>query len=463
MADGALKAMGRHGRGASGPPHDGVALKPAAIPSSMARTGDGERMKCVVSSFGSAGDFLPTLAVAAALRRRGHAVRFVANPFYERPATNAGLDLVPAGERLDLYERIETTPAYAEPSNAKMLLADLVAPNIEATYRVVGDLLRAEPADAVVANDASFGALWAAAEQAVPSVLVHASPVLWMSWRAPAVLGDRALPGVLSRPVTAAARASLAWYMTRFLRRLGDRLRTRLPDVSFRASERMAAIRIGLWSPLLRGPVSSDPPTGRICGFARGSALGSAQPGLAPEVESFLATGPPPVVVGLGSAFALTARGILTSIAEACADGGHRCLVVGHPSGVEFPRNTLAVRYAPYDLVFPRAAAVVVHGGAGTTGEALRSGRPVIGVPFAFDQFALCAEIEKLGVGVRQPVARRTRSDFARALDRVLSDETMRRRARRVARRFAAERDGAESGADAVETLAERYPRGGGG
>ena len=39
-------------------------------------------MKIVASSFGSAGDFLPTLAVGAALRRRGHEVQFVGNPFY---------------------------------------------------------------------------------------------------------------------------------------------------------------------------------------------------------------------------------------------------------------------------------------------------------------------------------------------------------------------------------------------
>jgi len=59
-------------------------------------------MKCIVSSFGSAGDFLPTLSVGAALRRRGHDVRFVANPFHESRARNAGLNFIPAGERSDL-------------------------------------------------------------------------------------------------------------------------------------------------------------------------------------------------------------------------------------------------------------------------------------------------------------------------------------------------------------------------
>jgi UDP:flavonoid glycosyltransferase YjiC (YdhE family) len=94
-----------------------------------------------------------------------------------------------------------------------------------------------------------------------------------------------------------------------------------------------------------------------------------------------------------------------------------------------------------------------VHGGAGTTGEALRAGRPIVGVPFGYDQFTLCARIEELGIGVRVPMATRTRIDLARAFRRVLTDESMQRRAIDLGERFAAERDGAESGADAVERL----------
>ena len=411
-------------------------------------------MKIVASSFGSAGDFLPALAVGAALRRRGHEVQFVGNPFYETRVRNAGLGFIPAGEHWDVYDKIEKNPAYADPANTGLLLRDLVGPNTEATYRVTRDMLRSEPADIVVTNDANFGALWAAAEHGVPSVLVHASPALWMSWQAPVVFGDWAPTGFLSRPITVAARWFMGWYMTRFLRPLAQQIGTSLPDVSFAASERMAAIRLGLWSPTLRGPVKSDPKNGTICGFARASALGGTHRGVPREVEAFLAAGPPPVVIALGSVYALTSGQLLRNMAQACADSGHRCLVVGHPLGVEFPANTLAVRYAPYDEVFSRAAAVVVHGGAGTTGEALRCGRPVIGVPLAFDQFTLCSWIKKLGVGVRVPVAGRTRSGFGRVLERVLSDDSMKQRATGASRRFAEERDGAESGADAVESLA---------
>jgi hypothetical protein len=75
------------------------------------------------------------------------------------------------------------------------------------------------------------------------------------------------------------------------------------------------------------------------------------------------------------------------------------------------------------------------------TGEALRAGRPIVGAPFAYDQFSLCASVERLGVGVRMPVTGRTRADFATVLGRILADDTLaRRQARRTAIRLRARR-----------------------
>ena len=50
-------------------------------------------MRYIASAFGSAGDFLPTLAVARALARDGHQVSFVTNPFHERAVRDAGLEM----------------------------------------------------------------------------------------------------------------------------------------------------------------------------------------------------------------------------------------------------------------------------------------------------------------------------------------------------------------------------------
>src|SRR5262245_52527304 len=115
------------------------------------------RLTCIATSFGSAGDFLPTLAIAAALRRRGHEVRFVGNPSYESQVHRAGLHFVPAGEDGDVLDRIERNPAYVDGSNPSMLLRDLAGPDIAATHPAIRDLLRAHPTDVVLASNVSLG------------------------------------------------------------------------------------------------------------------------------------------------------------------------------------------------------------------------------------------------------------------------------------------------------------------
>jgi UDP:flavonoid glycosyltransferase YjiC (YdhE family) len=157
--------------------------------------------------------------------------------------------------------------------------------------------------------------------------------------------------------------------------------------------------------------------------------------------------------VGLGSIYSLITSELLQNIAAACVQSGLRCLIVGHASDAKFPEGVVAVRYAPYDALFPRAAVAVVHGGAGATGDALRSGRPVLAVPFAFDQFWMAAQIVRLGVGERIRVATRSADDFAAVLQRLVSDPALASRAAETARGFVAERDGAEIAADRIEAL----------
>jgi UDP:flavonoid glycosyltransferase YjiC (YdhE family) len=75
-------------------------------------------------------------------------------------------------------------------------------------------------------------------------------------------------------------------------------------------------------------------------------------------------------------------------------------------------------------------AAVVHHGGAGTTGAALRGGAPSIVVPFSFDQPFWADRVAALGVGPR-PISRRriTAPALAAAISAAVTDEAMRARA----------------------------------
>lgn len=130
---------------------------------------------------------------------------------------------------------------------------------------------------------------------------------------------------------------------------------------------------------------------------------------LAPAVEAFLAAGEPPVYIGFGSmggrrpvedvALALKAlrlarrRGILAGGAPAAR------LAAGHDA-------ILALEHAPHTLLFPRVAAVVHHGGAGTTAAGLRAGVPAITLPSGVDQHFWGQRVAALGAGPA-PIARR--------------------------------------------------------
>lgn len=111
------------------------------------------------------------------------------------------------------------------------------------------------------------------------------------------------------------------------------------------------------------------------------------------------------------------------------------------------------VPYATYDLLFPRAAALVIHGGAGTTGESLKSGRPSVVVPLAFDQFELSWQVERLGTGVRVAKRGRSRESIAKALRRAIEDEAIAGCAARIAAELRDAPDGADLTAKLVTEL----------
>jgi UDP:flavonoid glycosyltransferase YjiC (YdhE family) len=100
----------------------------------------------------------------------------------------------------------------------------------------------------------------------------------------------------------------------------------------------------------------------------------------------------------------------------------------------------LKIDYAPYEWLFPRMAAVVHHGGSGTTAHGLRAGVPSIIVPFLFDQFFWGRRVHELGVGPDAiPCKKLTAGRLAQAIDVVVTDKQMRHLAAELGRVIEAE------------------------
>src|SRR5262249_43227102 len=121
------------------------------------------------------------------------------------------------------------------------------------------------------------------------------------------------------------------------------------------------------------------------------------------EAVQFLENEAPPIVLTFHSSASWVAGTFYEhSIAAARALGRRALLIICHSRTLPpepLPQEVAAYEYATYSKVLPRACAIVHQGGVGTTGQGLRSGRPVLILPHAHDQFDNAARVVRLGCG----------------------------------------------------------------
>jgi len=157
----------------------------------------------------------------------------------------------------------------------------------------------------------------------------------------------------------------------------------------------------------------------------------------------FLAGGPKPIYIGFGSMSGPTAQRLADQAVEAATLAKQRAILLGGWAQAherDFPDHIFAIESAPHDWLFPRASAVVHHGGAGTTAAGLRAGRPSVITPFFGDQPYWGRRVHALGVGP-EPIMRKamTAQRLAEAITRAVMDEEMRRHAAELGERIRAE------------------------
>jgi len=160
------------------------------------------------------------------------------------------------------------------------------------------------------------------------------------------------------------------------------------------------------------------------------------------DLVRFLENGPPPVYIGFGS-MSRHAERITEVVVQAVARSGRRAILATGRGGLrpaEVPANTLVLAAAPHSWLFPRMAAVVHHGGAGTTAAGLRAGVPSVLCPFQGDQFFWGRRVEQLGLGPAPiPLASLAPETLAAAIERAVTDPAMRREAAEFGRKLRAE------------------------
>jgi vancomycin aglycone glucosyltransferase len=159
-------------------------------------------------------------------------------------------------------------------------------------------------------------------------------------------------------------------------------------------------------------------------------------PPLPPKLEAFLAQGAPPVYFGFGSMPDTSPEHSTRILLDTIRSAGCRALISEGWSGLgvgALPDGVMRIGAVTHAHLFPRVAAVVHHGGAGTTTTAVRCGTPQLVVPHTADQFYWARRVEMLGLGPPPLPRKRLRArDLAEALTATLDNEWLRARAAEI-------------------------------
>ena len=176
------------------------------------------------------------------------------------------------------------------------------------------------------------------------------------------------------------------------------------------------------------------------------------------KLLDFINSGPPPIAVVFGSTETNKLKGLHQKIIQALEITAQRGVIVGDKSGMEDPSRLFCqTDYIPYDWLFKRSAAVIHHGGAGTTGKALMAGIPNIVLPFTSDQPFWGRQVYKLGAGPKPiPPGGLTADKLSKAIRKTTRDQGVRIRALEIGRGIQKE-DGTTQAVKIIEEIGSNY------
>jgi sterol 3beta-glucosyltransferase len=419
-------------------------------------------MNIVIFALGSQGDVQPYIALGVGLQRTGHSVRIATHENYERAVLAHDLEFHAMHGDVQALVESEEMRRLLERGNFLEITRRTTLESQRASVQWAKDGLGAcQGADLLVAGVGGlFLALAFAEKLELPLLRAFVFPFT-PTTAFPGALFPKSL-GKLGGAVNRLSHEALRQIMWQGSRG-GDTLARKqvlgLPPAPFfgpYASERLNRF------PALYGfspsviPQPEDWKDARVTGYWFLDASSDWTP--PPALEAFLQSGPPPVFVGFGSMGSRDPEKTAALVLEALERTGQRAILQSGWGGLRadsLPEHVHVTGSVPHAWLFPRVAAVVHHGGAGTTAAGLRAGVPSVIVPFFGDQPFWGERVHTLGVGPA-PIPRKqlTVERLARAIQDAVSNLELRERAAALGAKIQAE-DGI---GNAVRLLEEIRP-----
>ena len=424
--------------------------------------------KIVLTTIGTLGDLHPFIALALALKERGyHPVMAVAEDQLDK-ARAAGLEAVAV---LPSFESIRQRMGLSHDeavrrlvNNQRHMLEQVLLPALSSCAEALDAVT--EDATAIISSTFVLAAPIIAEKRRIPLISVVLQPMAMLSPHDPPHTPDfwmmRNAPDTViglwwNRAVYAAAREMLHRVYgrkidpVRAVHALAPRGARKMLDAG-----REAALTLCCYSPQF-GPLPPDArANARVVGFPIFDSRTGAPEALDPELAAFMDAGPAPLVFTLGSFVVQDPRNFYAEAAETARRLGRRAvLLTGCDAPTRVEGDIFRCAYAPHSLLFPRASVIIHHGGIGTTGQALRAGKPQLVVPHMGDQNDHAHRIQRMGIGYAIKPRRFSADRAEPIIAELLSNDSYRNTAAAIGARIARER-GADAGADAVVDYLEQ-------
>jgi len=426
-------------------------------------------MRITLLTLGTHGDVQPFVALGVGLQRARHVVRLAARDKYRSFVTSHGLEFASLGDEVDdekMGKAIPTEPPgklVQAVQLTRSFLPGHTAPSWPETlpwldWLVERSFKACEGADAVVSG---IMTLWA-------NSLAEKLKVPWFIGLLQPCTPTRAFP---SLPFMPYVPSTLGGGLNRLTHRIAARVffETILRMTNLSREEILGlpplmntkplarfynkqTVILYAYSPTLSPKPDDWPEWHHVTGYWYLDQASNWNP--PSSLVDFLANGPSPVCVGFGSFQDKDPKRLTAVIVEALSRTGQRGILLtgwGGLKSADLPQTIFPIESVPHDWLYPRVAAVVHHGGAGTVGAALRAGVPSVSIPWRRDHpfFAACAH--RIGVSPH-PIPKNQLSvdRLAAAIDLAVRDQRIREHAVNVAKQVGTE-DGVQRAIQIIE------------
>lgn len=396
--------------------------------------GKGIMTRITILTLGSRGDVQPYIALGVGLKRAGFEVILGTGRNFESFVRDHGLTYgYMDADFLELMQDPQVRRTLEGRGNPVQLMRRA----FEVLRHVLDDSwAMAQGSEALVYHPKITGGASIAEKLGIPGFVALPIPMLTATGDFPNILIPQRLR--LGRWFNRQSHAAFNRIMYAPYRRMVNRWRKDvlgLPPLGLFALERQAdGEAIPALYPFSRHvipPPADWPPSAHVTGYW----FLDAQPDWQPprSLVDFLNAGPAPVYIGFGSMIWNDPAQAARNVIDALAETGQRGILAkgwGGLSAADLPDSVYMLEAVPHDWLFPQVAAVIHHGGAGTTAAGLRAGKPTFIAPFLADQPFWGQRVYALGVGPA-PVAQKqlTRERLAAAIRQMTTDSAMQARA----------------------------------